>query len=56
MGFVPCLLFKLPDGTPYKCDIVGASGLKEIYKFQLEMKKLKSDREQMSLLGLPEVL
>jgi hypothetical protein len=57
IGFVPCLLFKLPDGTPYKSDVVGASGLKEIHRFQQEMRKIRAEQGiQINLLGLPNVL
>jgi hypothetical protein len=49
-GVHKVLLFEF-EGGRYKCDMLGAAGLKEIMRFQQAKRKLKSD--QLNLLGLP---
>lgn len=45
--FHQCLLFTLPNGITYKCDTMGASGLKEINNFRRKMKELEEDRKRL---------
>jgi hypothetical protein len=51
--FYSDIIFKLKDGSTYRCDVLGAPGLKEIQQFR-RVKKDIADR-QLDLLGIPVV-
>ena len=51
-GFHQYLLFKLQDGTSYKCDTKGGAGLAEIMRFRNEKKRIKEQQTQFDLINI----
>lgn len=47
LKFYDCLLFKLPDGSTYKCSTMAGLGLKEIRHFQLEQSKSTGKKKEL---------